>query len=87
MCIRRRLLHSAVLHINDQQTFYIVAYLEKDNNKGYYYLSTIDGGDSWEKNEMIAEGGPGFIYLNREGTIMTISDENDKTIRVFQYIQ
>ncbi len=75
------------LHVDDPQTFQIVAFLENEEDKGYYYLSTVDGGDSWVKNELIVEGGPGFIYLNREGTLLTLSDAKDKTIKVFQFIQ
>lgn len=78
---------AAVLHIDDQQTFQIIAYLENEKETGYYYLSTEDGGNSWVKNVLVSKGGPGYIYLNRDNTLLTISDANDKTIRVFEKIQ
>ncbi len=77
---------AATLHVNDQKNFQVVAYHESENKKGYYYYSTVDGGDSWEE-ELVVEGNPGYIYLNREGTLMTISDDGGKIIRVFQYVK
>lgn len=77
---------AATLHVKDQKSFQVVAYHESDNKKGYFYYSTVDGGDSWEK-ELVVEGNPGFVYLNREGTLLSISDDGGKTIRVFQYNQ
>jgi photosystem II stability/assembly factor-like uncharacterized protein len=77
---------AAALHVNDQKSFQVVAYHESENEKGYYYYSTVDGGDTWE-TELVVEGKPGFVYLNREGTLMTISDDGGKTIRVFQYVK
>ncbi|MDF2905950.1 MAG: hypothetical protein K0R34_1271 [Herbinix sp.] len=77
---------AAALHVNDQKSFWIIAYHENDNEKGYFYYNTVDGGDTWEK-ELVVAGKPGFIYINREGTLLTISDDGGKTIRVFQYEQ
>jgi photosystem II stability/assembly factor-like uncharacterized protein len=77
---------AATLHVSDQNSFQVVAYHESETKKGYYYYNTVDGGDSWEK-ELVVEGSPGFVYLNREGTLLTISDDGGNTIRVFQYVQ
>ncbi len=77
---------AASLHMKDQKSIQIVAYQESEDKKGYYYYSTVDGGYSWKK-ELVVEGEPGYIFLNREGTLLTISDDGGKTIRVFQYIQ
>jgi photosystem II stability/assembly factor-like uncharacterized protein len=76
---------AATLHVKDQNSFQVVAYQESEDKKGYYYYSTADSGDSWKK-ELVVEGNPGFIYLNRKGTLLTISDDSGKRIRVFQYV-
>lgn len=78
---------TAALRVENQQSFQIIAYLENGDQKGYYYLTTKDGGASWEKNELFAEGGPGFVYWNRENSLLTLSEQKDKIIRVFQKIE
>ncbi len=75
---------TAVLHAEDAQNFQIVAYLENAADKGYFYMSTKDGGATWERKELLAEGGPGFIYLNRDSSLLTISAEKDKIIRLYR---
>lgn len=78
---------TAVLRVQDQQSFQIVAFIDNGTEKGYYYFSTTDGGNSWEKCECIKEGEQGFLHLNRDGSMLTITDDKDKTIMLYEFIK
>lgn len=77
---------TVAIHFDDQQNFQMVAYLNDDTDKGFYYLSTVDGGDSWAKKELILEEGPGYTYLNRDSSLLTISDKTS-TIHVYRFVE
>ncbi len=77
---------TTAFHVVDQNSFQIVTFRETATEKGYYFLSTIDGGDTWLLNDLIKEGGPGYIYLSRDGKELTITEDADKSIRVYESV-
>ncbi len=77
---------TVAIHFDDHQNFQMVAYLKNDTEKGFYYLSTEDGGDSWAKKELVSEEGPGYTYLNRDSSLLTISDKTS-TIHVYRFVE
>jgi photosystem II stability/assembly factor-like uncharacterized protein len=76
---------TAALHISDNKKFEIVAYLEGEGQKGYYFITTSDGGNTWNQKKLIEEGGPGYINLSRNGKVLTITDAETKIIKVYGY--
>lgn len=75
---------TAVLHAEDAQNFQIITYLTGEGADGCYYLSTSDGGDTWDKKELLFKGAYGFLHLNREGNVLTFTDSTDTDISVYQ---
>ncbi|NLL77925.1 MAG: hypothetical protein GX235_11895 [Clostridiales bacterium] len=72
--------------IAGEKTLQVVAYLEKGKEKGYYYFYSDDGGDTWKREDLVLEGGKGYVYLNREGTMLTISDMFLGKIQVYELV-
>lgn len=75
---------TAVLHADDSQNFQIVTFLTGEEDNGCYYLSTSDGGETWDKKELIFKGAYGYLHLNREGNILTFTDSTDVDISMYQ---
>jgi photosystem II stability/assembly factor-like uncharacterized protein len=73
---------TAALNITDKDHIRVIAFIEE--KQGFYYFESEDGGNTWNKNELLLERGEGYINYSRDGKTVTLTEAETKTIRVYQ---
>lgn len=73
---------TAALNITDNDHIRAIAFIKE--KQGFYYFESEDGGNTWNKEELLLEGGEGYINYSRDGKTVTLTEAETKTIRVYE---